>query len=54
MHAMKGEREMLKKFFKGLGIGLGIGLAIYGTGYAKDYLDRQEIAREREAFGKGE
>lgn len=51
---MKGERDMLKKFFKGLGIGLGIGLAIYGTGYAKDCLDRQEIARERDAFGKGE
>ncbi len=45
---------MLKKFFKGLGIGLGIGLAIYGTGFAKDVLDRQEIAREREAFGKGD
>ncbi|WP_280771923.1 hypothetical protein [Salipaludibacillus daqingensis] len=45
---------MLKKFFKGLGIGLGIGLAIYAAGFAKDYKDQQEIARERETFGKGE
>ncbi|WP_416150666.1 hypothetical protein ACM26V_06760 [Salipaludibacillus sp. HK11] len=45
---------MLKKFVKGLGIGLGIGLAIYATGYVKDLKDQQEIARERETFGKGD
>ncbi|MCE7791227.1 hypothetical protein K8O68_02185 [Salipaludibacillus sp. CUR1] len=45
---------MLKLFMKWLGIGIGIGVAIYAAGFAKDYKEQQEIARERDRFGTGE
>ncbi|WP_158282196.1 hypothetical protein [Salipaludibacillus keqinensis] len=45
---------MVKIFIKWLSVGIGIGVAIYAAGFAKDYREQQEIARERETFGKGE
>ncbi|ADH99376.1 hypothetical protein [Salisediminibacterium selenitireducens] len=42
----------MKTLFKGLLIGLGIGLVVYGTGWYRDYQEQQDIAKERESFGK--
>ena len=44
----------MRLLIKGIRIGIGLGIAVYVSGFIKDYKERIDVQRERDAFGNGE